>query len=123
MSRHSTLYKRLIQSKQWRELRVEVLREQPLCEWCKAKGYVVAAREVHHLIEAETGRTEQEVRNLMFQRGNLVALCHDCHANYHKSQRYHSTEKVLERQAERMEQWKDEMQRRFGTPKPPKGKC
>ena len=112
--RHGTLYTKLIQSKEWRELRIQVLREQPLCQWCKAKGIITSARELHHLTEAESGRSEQEVRDLMFRRSNIVALCHRCHADYHMSQRYHSTDKVLQRQQERMEQWKDEMEKRFG---------
>ena len=113
MARHGTLYTKLIQSKEWRELRVQVLREQPLCQWCKAKGYVVSAREVHHLVEAESGKTDEDVRRLMFSRSNLVALCHECHANYHKEQRYHSSDVVRQRQSDRMDQWKDEMSKRF----------
>ena len=121
--RHGTLYKRLIQSREWRELRVQVLREQPLCQWCKQKGYITAAREIHHIVEAETGRSESEVRDLMFRRSNLVALCHECHAEYHKAQHYHSTEAVKQRQQERMKQWEDEMEKRFSTPNGQKGKC
>ena len=115
--KHGTLYKRLIQSREWRELRVQVLREQPLCQWCKAKGYITAAREIHHIVEAETGRSESEVRDLMFRRSNLVALCHECHAEYHKAQHYHSTEAVKQRQQERMKQWEDEMINRFASVK------
>ena len=111
---HGKLYKQLINSKEWRELRVQVIREHPLCEWCYAKGYIVAARECHHIIEAESGRTEAEVRDLMFRRSNIVALCHECHANYHKEKRYHSKQVVKERQAQRLDQWEDEMMKRFG---------
>ena len=111
--RHGSLYTKLIQSKEWRALRVQVLGEHPLCQWCEAKGYVVPAREVHHLVEAESGKTEADVRRLMFARNNVVALCHECHANYHKAQRYHSTEKVKQRQQERQEAWQDAMVQRF----------
>lgn len=111
--RHGSLYTKLIQSKEWRQLRAQVLSEQPLCQWCKAKGYVVAAREVHHLVEVESGRTEADVRRLMFARTNVVALCHECHASYHKEQRYHSTEKVKERQQQRQDAWIDQMKSKF----------
>lgn len=114
--RHGSLYTKLINSKEWRELRVQVLREQPLCQWCKAKGYIVAARECHHLVEVESGKTEADVRRLMFSRSNVVALCHECHANYHKSQGYHSTEAVRQRQTERHEAWQDAMEKRFKGP-------
>ena len=111
--RHGSLYTKLIQSKEWRELRAQVLREQPLCQWCKAKGYIVAARECHHLVEVESGKTEADVRRLMFSRSNVVTLCHECHTNYHKSQGYHSSQAVRARQEERHEAWVDAMAKRF----------
>ena len=114
--RHGSLYTKLINSREWRELRVQVLREQPLCQWCKAKGYIVAAREVHHLRECESGKSEQEVRDLMFSRSNCVALCHQCHSDWHKQQRYHSTKAVRQRQTERHEEWQDQMAKRFKGP-------
>lgn len=112
--RHGALYTRLIQSKEWRELRAQVMTEQKgLCRWCYEKGYIVPATEVHHIIECESGKTDADVRRLMFSRSNVVALCHKCHSDYHKAQRYHSTEVVKQRQAERFNQWKDEMSNRF----------
>ena len=57
--------------------------------------------------------TEADVERLMFARTNVVALCHECHASYHKEQRYHSTEKVKERQQQRQEAWIDQMKSRF----------
>ena len=113
MARHGKFYERMIQSREWRELRVEVLREHPLCQWCEQKGYVVPATDCHHLREVEKGRTEAEQRELMFSRSNVVALCHRCHADYHNQQRYHSTEAVRQRQQERKAAWLDEMNNRF----------
>ena len=49
----------------------------------------------------------------MFSRSNVVALCHECHADYHKQQRYHSSDVVRQRQAERLDAWKDSMENRF----------
>ena len=111
---HGRLYKTLIQSREWRELRAQVLREHPVCQWCEREGRVSMSRECHHIVEAESGRNEAEVRDLMFRRSNIVALCHACHARYHKEQRYHSTAKVKQRQEERKAQWRDEMTKRFG---------
>ena len=115
MARHGKFYNKMIQSREWRELRIQVLREQNgLCKWCMDRhGWVVPATECHHLREVETGRTEAEQRELMFNRTNVVALCHRCHADYHKQQRYHSTEVVKQRQQERQAAWLDEMANRF----------
>ena len=112
---HSALYRRLIGSREWRRLRIEIIREHPLCQWCEAEGLVVAACECHHIVEVESGRTETEVRNLMFSRTNIVALCHQCHAAYHKAQRYHSSDVVRQRQSERLDAWADSLQKRFNN--------
>ena len=98
-------------------MRLQVLREQQgLCAWCKEKGRVVTATVVHHLVEVESGKTEAEQRRLMFARSNCVGLCRQCHADYHKAQRYHDSDKVRERQQERHDAWADAMSRRFKGP-------
>ena len=118
MARHGILYTKLINTREWRDLRAQVLREQRgLCAWCKAKGYIVPATVVHHMIEVESGKTEAEQRRLMFSRSNCVGLCKQCHNTYHQSQGYHSTEAVLQRQTERHEAWKDAMEKRFNNKK------
>lgn len=118
MARHGTLYTKWIQSREWYAgLRVQVLREQHgLCAWCKAKGYIVPATVVHHMIEVESGKTEADQRRLMFSRSNCVGLCKQCHNTYHQSQGYHSTEAVRQRQTERHEAWQDQMTKRFKGP-------
>lgn len=115
MSRHGTNYNKWIQSKEWYAgLRVQVLRDQQgLCAWCKAKGYIVPATVVHHIIEVESGKTEAEQHELMFKRSNCVGLCRKCHSDYHQQKRYHSSEVVRQRQAERHEEWIDSMINRF----------
>lgn len=112
---HSKLYVRLMNSREWKQLRIEILREHPVCQWCEAKGYVVAARELHHIEECEAGKTEEEVRRRMFSKSNIVALCHQCHASYHKAQRYHSSDVVRTRNQERLSSWADSMEKRFNN--------
>ena len=117
MAKHGTLYTNMINTREWRELRAQVLREQKgLCAWCKAKGYIVPATVVHHMIEVESGKTEAEQRELMFRRSNCVGLCKQCHNTYHQSQGYHSTQKVIERQQERQASWQSQMVNRFRGP-------
>ena len=110
---HGRIYKKLMNSREWRELRITMLRDHPLCQWCEAKGYVVPARELHHIVEVESGRTEQAMRELCFRRSNIVALCHQCHADHHKALRYHSTEKIRERNEQRQAAWADSLTKRF----------
>lgn len=76
-------YIRMIHSSRWTELRRQVLTEHPLCEMCERDGYVAAAREVHHRTPVETAVTRADKERLMFNRGNLMALCHDCHVRIH----------------------------------------
>ena len=90
---HSKLYVQLMNSREWRELREAKIRANPLCECCQAKGYVVSARCVHHIVEVESGRTEQECRDLCFQWTNLQALWS------------HSKEAHQQRASDRLAQW------------------
>ena len=118
MARHGTLYTKWIQSNEWQQgLRLQVLREQNgLCAWCKNKGYIVTATVVHHIVEVESGKTEAEQHRLMFARSNCVGLCQQCHNSYHNEQRYHSSDKVRERQKERQAAWIDSLSKRFKGP-------
>lgn len=118
MSRHGTLYTKWIQSKDWYAgLRLRVLRDQRgLCAWCKAKGYIVPATVVHHLVEVESGTTESEQKRLMFSRSNCVGLCRKCHSDYHNGHGYHSSNAVKQRQQERQAAWKNSMLNRFKDP-------
>lgn len=113
--RHGSYYIKMIRTKAWRELKAQVMAEQKwLCKWCMDRhGWVVPAEVVHHIVEVESGKTEAEQRRLMFSRSNLVGICKHCHSEYHNAQRYHSTEKVIERQQERQAAWVDAMEKRF----------
>ncbi len=118
MAKHGTLYMKLIQSKEWCELREQVLREQRgLCKWCLDRhGWVVPAEVVHHMIEVESGKTEAEQKRLMFSRSNVVAICKQCHSAHHNGQGYHKSDVVAERQQARHEAWQDQMTKRFKGP-------
>lgn len=54
-------------------IREQVLRAQPLCPLCKAKGRIELASEVDHIIPLHKGGTDAPA--------NLQGLCAECHAH------------------------------------------
>ncbi len=60
------------QSQQWRTVRAAFLREHPLCCACGAKGLLVAAKVVDHVVPIKDGGAR-------FDAGNLQPLCVSCH--------------------------------------------
>lgn len=58
----------------WRRLRLAVLRREPLCRMCKARGRVVPAEEVDHI------KTVAERPDLRLAVSNLRPLCKSCHS-------------------------------------------
>lgn len=96
-------YRKLIQSRQWRRLRVSWLKAHPYCEDCLAKGKRIGATEVHHIIPVEPALNEEEKRALMFDTSNLRSLCRDCHLQTHREMKVYSKETVKKRQKARLE--------------------
>lgn len=104
---HGKTYIRLMNSREWRNLRNSYLQAHPLCEGCQDRGYVTAARCVHHKVPVESGRSDRECEELAFRWSNLQALCFQCHADIHKAERSHSREAHRARAAARLEAWKE----------------
>ena len=102
---HSKMYVKLMNSREWREIRTAKLNLNPLCEVCARKGYVRAANTVHHIREVESGKTEQECRQLAFAFANLMSVCREHHHELHNDMRYHSRQAHQERNTERLRQW------------------
>lgn len=65
----ANLYKR----KRWLDLRASVLRQEPLCRYCKALGIETKATVVDHR------KPHKGDLRLFFSRRNLQALCKPCH--------------------------------------------
>ena len=66
-------------SREWQQLRqAKWCRADGLCEMCRAKGIIKAAREIHHKIPIE----EDWSKRLDYD--NLIALCSDCHNAQHE---------------------------------------
>ena len=71
-------YNSFYQSKEWQLLRNQKwVDADGLCEMCRAKGIIKAAREIHHKIPIE----EDWSKRLDYD--NLIALCSDCHNQQH----------------------------------------
>ena len=62
----------------WKRLRESVLsRDNYLCQDCLASNMLVAAEEVHHIIEVK------EDWNKRYEEDNLISLCKSCHRKRH----------------------------------------
>lgn len=73
-SRFSSFYN----SPEWKALRqAKWVDADGLCEMCRAKGIIRAAKEIHHKIPIE----EDWSKRLDYD--NLIALCSDCHNQQH----------------------------------------
>ena len=114
MSRNKD-YQRLLNSKRWKQLRQWKLQQNPLCELCEAEGFVRSAIDVHHKIPVESARTPQEMEQLCFTPSNLQALCISCHSKVHREARSHTKASHQQRERDRFERWKAELERRVAT--------
>lgn len=93
MSRNP-IYIKLIQSKEWKLLRLKKLKANPVCERCESEERSTLATEVHHIIPVESVSSAPEMKRLMFGYLNLMSVCHDCHVEIHRELFSHSKEAV-----------------------------
>ena len=71
-------------SKYWKILRNQFIREHPLCYDCILEGRSTPAEEVHHLIPFYSGKDDNERWNLLLDPNNLVSLCIKHHHMRHR---------------------------------------
>ena len=105
-------YQHLLNSKRWQKLRRWKLEQTPLCELCSHEGKVVSAVDVHHITPVETARSFDEMEQICFEPTNLQALCISCHAKVHKEARSHTRSLHEQRERDRLERWKQELEAR-----------
>lgn len=105
-------YQHLLNSKRWQKLRRWKLEQNPLCELCLHEDKVVSAVDVHHITPVETARSLDEMEQLCFEPTNLQALCISCHAKVHKEARSHTRRQHEQRERDRLERWKQELEAR-----------
>ena len=104
-------------SREWRELREQKLRANPLCEVCQQKGIVTAAHQVHHIHPIEDSHSVQEMRKWAFMYENLQSLCDQCHADIHKAEGKGTKALAIERAKQRQDRWADGLISRFTASK------
>ena len=81
---------------EWRKLRESYLKQHPVCEECLNKGKVTPATSVHH---KETPFKNNTInKNLFLDSNNLMAVCHECHAEIHNREQGHITVQDVLRQ-------------------------
>lgn len=78
------IYMQLISSRAYRKLRARYMAGHPLCELCKAQGYVRAADVVHHKERVEGATDEEGMRRRTMAWNNLQSLCNECHDAIHQ---------------------------------------
>ena len=103
-------------SREWRELRVEKLRDKPLCQMCEEKQRYVSAHCVHHIMPIETAATMEEMRRLAFNPANLMSLCDECHHKIHEEMRSFDPANIKARAEARQARWADNIVNRFLLP-------
>ena len=100
-------------SREWRELRIQKLRANPLCEECEREGIVTSAHAVHHRHPIEDSTSKAEMRKWAFMWENLVSVCDACHAKIHKDQGKGTKALVKQRAEQRLERWEDSIMNKF----------
>ena len=101
-------YQALLNSKEWKQLRIEYLREHPLCERClREGGYIRSAVDVHHRQPVCASMSLAEMRRLAYLKSNLEALCIPCHIKTHKEMHKGTKANRKEREQQRMSRWSE----------------
>ena len=90
--RRNSKWNTYYQNRQWKQLRQWKIINNPICEVCARSGLVIPATEIHHKRPFGTGETEQEKWRLLLDPLNLISVCSECHAEFHRQlKKYHTT--------------------------------
>ena len=84
------IHKYVYNTTKWRELRMQKLSNNPLCEKCLEKGIVTLATDVHHIYEISNANSIYEMKSIGFDYNNLMSLCKECHIEIHRNNEIHS---------------------------------
>ena len=105
-------YQRLLNSKRWKELRMQYLQQHPLCERCLKEGHVRSAIDVHHRVPVETATSLSEMEALCYRWSNLEALCIPHHKDTHRLLRSQTKEGHQRAEADSLERWRERLKTR-----------
>jgi 5-methylcytosine-specific restriction enzyme A len=72
----------------WDKLRLEILRQEPLCRICMSKGRVTAARDVDHIVPTSQG-------GALLDPSNCRPLCVECHKDVTRKQLGHKRKPAI----------------------------
>lgn len=103
-------YRAMLHTERWQNLRRQVLVAHPQCELCMRERRYRPATEVHHRVPVLSVPDPVSRQALMYDAGNLMALCHDCHVAVHKMMGKQSKEE----NRRRIEGKIDEFMERYG---------
>lgn len=103
---HGKEYIKLMNSKEWRQLRAAKLSKDPYCEECLKHGEHRFASVVHHRVEVESGLTPADCKRLAFDINNLESVCPQCHREIHRNRKTWGKDNHLRREQDRLNQWK-----------------
>ncbi len=77
-------YKTMLHTSRWQKLRCLKLSRNPYCEACAEERRYRVATEVHHRVPVMSVPDAASRIGLMYDIGNLVSLCHECHVSVHR---------------------------------------
>ena len=103
-------YRAMLHSARWQRLRRQMLAAHPQCELCVGERRYRPATEVHHRVPVLSVADSVSRQALMFDTGNLMALCHECHVTVHLMMGKQSKEE----NRRRVEGKIDEIMERYG---------
>ena len=88
---------------EWRKLRESYIKQHPICEECLNKGKVTPATSVHHKQSPFKNGTAN--KQLFLDYNNLMAICHECHAEIHNREQGHiSPQDILKQLADLLDE-------------------
>lgn len=90
------LRRKAYNSQEWRKLRNEYIKNNPLCAECLRQGKVTPAVDVHH--HKSPFKTGEINWTLLLDYNNLESLCKKCHAEHHNKEQGHRTVQDILRQ-------------------------
>lgn len=74
------IHKLVYNTLQWRELRIQILMNNPFCQVCNNEFAI----EVHHIIPISQGKNKFQMVSLGLNEKNLLAVCPKCHKEVHE---------------------------------------